>query len=443
MSRQPDRTLFRRTVAILALTLLVFTLLAVGLTAWLVVFPVGKRSADDLAALMVLAAQTWVELPPGTDADFRQELRQQHQLQIGDDSPGLEPKQAMHPYMFFLEQSLQRRTGQPVTVMGSGDGRLWVDIPLRAGTVRIGFEKQRVGARPVLVLGLLLLTGVLVTLISAVVVARLMVRPLERVSTAVGEVGHGRMPPPLPESGPAEIVVLSRAINRMSIEVRELLQNRTVLLSGISHDLRTPLTRLRLAVEMLADTPGNDSDADLTLVDGMKRDLEAMDGLIAQFLELAQELGEVTLESVDLRELLQTAADDGRRSGAEISLHAPGPCRTDIHRASAGRIVANLLDNAIRYGQGEPITLSLRCEPRGIIIDVADRGAGIPEADRERVFRPFERLESARGRATGGSGLGLAIARQLADRHGWDLVLKPRDGGGTIAELCIVGHCPP
>jgi two-component system osmolarity sensor histidine kinase EnvZ len=99
------------------------------------------------------------------------------------------------------------------------------------------------------------------------------------------------------------------------------------------------------------------------------------------------------------------------------------------------------LDNAIRYGNGLPVELSLSCEPHGITVRVADRGVGIPQTELERVFRPFQRLESARGRDTGGSGLGLAIARQLADRHGWKLALSARDGGGTIAELCIVGSC--
>ncbi len=433
MSR--SRSLFGRTALILAATLLIFTLLAVSVTAWFVVFPVGKRSADDLAALMVLAAQTRFELPPGTELDFERELLQQHRLRITDPDRVLPASRSLHPYLRFLEAALARRSGQSVTAMDSADGWLWVDIPVPAGDTRIGFERGRIGARPLLVFAVMLASGVLLTLVAAVVVARRVVQPLAEVSRAVGEVGRGRSPPPLPETGPREIVVLSRAINHMSIEVRELLENRTVLLSGISHDLRTPLTRLRLALEMLEPDPASDSQPDL--IAGMCRDLEAMDTLIAQVLELARGLGEEQSKPVDLRELLGATIDDARRSGTDITLDAPAAC--NIHSAPAvlRRILSNLLDNAVRYGNGRAVEVELVCAADGVVIRVCDRGPGIPEQEREAVFRPFHRLEAARGSETGGTGLGLAIVRQLADRQGWEIRLLARDGGGTIARLTL------
>jgi two-component system osmolarity sensor histidine kinase EnvZ len=130
--RRP-RSLFGRTAAILALTLAVFTLSVVAVSGWFVVFPVGKRSADDFAALMVLAARTRVELPPEAEADFRQELLQQHSLQLGDEHQPLPVEPALHPYLHFFEVALQRRTGQVVEVMRGDDGTMWVDVPVSSG----------------------------------------------------------------------------------------------------------------------------------------------------------------------------------------------------------------------------------------------------------------------------------------------------------------------
>jgi two-component system osmolarity sensor histidine kinase EnvZ len=431
------RSLFGRTAAILALTLLVFTLLAVGVSAWFVVFPVGKRSADDFAALVVLAAQTRVELPPGTESDFRQELLQQHHLQLADDRGPLAADPSPHPYLRFLEAALERRTGHPVTVMASSDGTLWVDIPVQAGMVRLGFDRERVGARPILVFAVMLVSGALLTLVAAVVVARLVVRPLETVSHAVGEVGYGRMPPALPETGPEEMVVLTQAFNRMSVQVHELLENRTVLLAGISHDLRTPLTRLRLALEMLEQDTISNPNPDLVAT--MRRDLEAMNELIGQFLELARGLGEVRSEQTDLRALVESLVADARRGGTDASLDAPGTCRVPTDPAPLRRILTNLLDNAVCYGSGQPIDITLAYEGNSVVVRICDRGPGIPESEREAVFRPFHRLEGARSRETGGTGLGLAIARQLADQHGWEICLLAREGGGTVAQLSMPG----
>lgn len=433
--RLVPQSLFGRTAAILALALLIFTLLAVAATAWFVVFPVGKRSADDLAALMVLAAQTHFELPPSAEDDFREELRQRHRLRIADHREVLRSTPGLHPYLKFLQQALAQRTGQAVTVMAAADRSLWVDIPVRAGIVRIGFDRERISTRPLLVFALMLVSGVLLTLVAAVVVARLVVRPLDDLCLAVGEVGRGHTPPTLPEVGAREIVVLTRAFNHMSVQVHELLENRTVLLSGISHDLRTPLTRLRLALEMLE--PGSQP-----LVEGMRRDLEVMDELLGQFLGLARGLGELHTEQVDIGEVIAQMVDDAGRGGAELRLQAPSDCLMEIDPASLRRIVGNLLDNAVRYGNGKAVDVSLECGPQGAALRVCDRGPGIPESEREAVFRPFHRLEAARSRETGGSGLGLAIARQLADQQRWDLVMRARDGGGTIAELSLPSPPP-
>ncbi len=437
MMRLP-RSLFGRTASILATTLLVFTLLAVTITAWFVLFPVGQRSADDFAALMVLAAKTRAELPPDARPDFQHELLQQHSLQLAEERQPLPIEQSLHPYLIFLQASLERRTGQAIEVMRSKDGTMWIDVPVPTGSVRLGFAPERVGARPILVFLLMLVAGVTLTLVAAVLLAQLVVRPLAIVSHAVGEVGGGRVPPPLPETGPREIAVLARTINRMSIQVHELLENRTVLLSGISHDLRTPLTRLRLALEML------DQQSDPGLLAGMGRDLEAMDTLIGQFLELAHglEFDPAQHELMDLPELLESLVADARRGGAEIQLQTV-PCEVYGDPLSLQRVVGNLLDNAIRYGNGRPIDITVKCTADADTLRIRDHGPGIPEAELEAVFRPFHRVEGARSSASGGTGLGLAIAHQLADAHGWELKLLPGESSGIVAQVTFPRNSSP
>jgi two-component system osmolarity sensor histidine kinase EnvZ len=215
----------------------------------------------------------------------------------------------------------------------------------------------------------------------------------------------------------------------MSTEVRELLENRTVMVAGISHDLRTPLTRLSLAIEMLGES------ADPKLVAGIRRDLAAMENLIRQFMELAQGLTDQREEELDLWQILRAQVDDLQRTGHDVNLVSGSTCRFLGDPVALGRILANLLDNAAHYGDGKPIDAELQCDQEQVCVRISDRGPGIPEGQLEAVFRPFHRLDTAREDRTGGSGLGLAIARQLANKNGWTIELKPRPGGGTEAIL--------
>jgi two-component system osmolarity sensor histidine kinase EnvZ len=219
----------------------------------------------------------------------------------------------------------------------------------------------------------------------------------------------------------------------MSSEVQDLLENRTVMVAGISHDLRTPLTRLGLAVEML------NGESDPQLVAGIRRDLAAMENLIRQFMELARGLGDKNEEMLDLREILKIMVADFHRQGLAVRLTHGAKYFSLGDPLALNRILTNLLDNAAHYGDGKPVEVDLQCEEQSVIILVCDRGPGIPDEHKEAVFRPFYRLETERSERTGGSGLGLAIARQLAIKNGWTIDLMPRQGGGTVAKLELTG----
>jgi two-component system osmolarity sensor histidine kinase EnvZ len=424
-----------------AAALIVFQLIMLASIAYYIMMPMARRSADDLAALMVLSAQTWVELPPQTRRDFELELASKHHLRLLESSAELPAHERFLPYLSLLEDALTARTGDVSRVKITEWEKTWFWVEIRTGgkRIRIGFPSEHLGMQPPLALLLVMAATIMLTLITAIILARRITRPLERLSVAAGHVGLGNIPESLPESGPEELASLARAFNRMAVQVRELLAGRTTLLAGISHDLRTPLARMRLAVEMLP------ADADPKLVARLQHDLEEMNRLIGEFIELSRGLEKEPPQATDLSQLLRELAHDASAGGAQVEYSATADCIRPLGLMALRRILANLLGNAVRYGAGQPVTLELACgelaceklacSEAAVMIRVLDRGPGIPPEEVENVFRPFYRLESSRSTATGGSGLGLAIARQLADANGWSIELLPRDGGGTEARL--------
>jgi two-component system osmolarity sensor histidine kinase EnvZ len=424
-------TLFRSTAVTVAAALIVLQLVMLAAIAYYIMLPMARRSADDLAALIVLSAQTWVELPPQTRPDFELELAAKHNLWLLETAAELPGHDRFLPYLSLLERALEKRMGEPVGVKITEWEKTWFWAEIRTGgtLIRVGFPADRLGVQPPLALLLVLAATVVLTLVTAIILARRVARPLERLSVAAGQVGQGSLPDTLPETGPEELANLARAFNRMALQVRELLANRTTLLAGISHDLRTPLARMRLAVEMLPD------DADPKLLARLHNDLGEMNRLIGEFIDFSRGLEKETPQPVDLGGLLREFAHDVAAGGTQIECRAPDTCIRALGVTALRRILSNLLGNALRYGAGQPVVLELSCGEKNAVVSVLDRGPGIPPDEVENVFRPFYRLESSRSAATGGSGLGLAIARQLADANGWKIELLPREGGGTEARL--------
>ena len=431
-------TLFRRTALTLAMAFALLLLVVFGALAYYVTVPLGRQATGDLAALMVLSAQTWAELPPATRTDFERELELRHGLIIQTARAPLPDHTSYLPYRALLEQALSERLGHAVAVRTTHDPEFyWTDIPVGNRTLRVGFARDRIGVQPPYALASIFAALLVFVVATALLLARRLTHPLTQLAQAAQAVGRGQAPEPLAETGPAELAALARAFNRMAQDVRELLANRTTLLAGVSHDLRTPLARLRLAVEMLP------RDVDSTLLAGLERDIEAMDALLGQYLELARGMVEEIPETLDLRELVDAAVVDARRAGAEIRW-TPGtaPLPYTVRAGALARILTNLLDNARRYGGARAIDVECERTEDQVVIRVLDRGPGIPAAERDAVFRPFHRLEPARSAAGGGSGLGLAIARQLADANHWRIALDARPDGGTVASVRIAGKAP-
>ena len=426
-------TLFRSTAVTVAGALVVLQLVIFSASAHYIVLPMAKRSTDDLAALMVLSAQTWVELPPQTRPDFELELARQHNLWLIASSTTLPDYEHFTPYLILLEQALEARTGRVTRTKITEFGKtwFWVEFNIGADQISIGFPQDRLGVQSPLALLLIMLATILLTLMTAIVLARRITRPLQNLAVAARQVGKGNTPEKLAEDGVEELTELAHEFNNMAQQVQTLLANRTTLLSGISHDLRTPLARMRLAVEMLPE------NADTKIIARLKNDIEEMNRLIGEFLAFSRGLEKEVPQNTDLNILLKELVDNMAAEGKAVRWQAAVHCQRAVGQMAMRRILSNLLSNAVRYGEDNEVELTCECGASGCVIRVLDRGPGIPPEEVENVFRPFYRLESSRSTATGGSGLGLAIAKQLAEVNGWHIELSPREGGGTEARLTI------
>ncbi len=270
----------------------------------------------------------------------------------------------------------------------------------------------------------ILLAGV--TALSLIAV-RWIVRPLAELRRAADALGKDIHRPPLAETGPVEVAETSRAFNTMQRRIASFVEDRARILAAVSHDLKTPLTRLRLRADLLDDEE---------LGEKIRRDVDDMQAMVNATLDFMR--GTESREEahpLDLMALLESLRDDAQETGGRVRLN--GFIARPYHGRPLAlkRCIGNLLDNALRYGGRADI--EAKDSDKVITLTIADRGPGIPSDVMERVFEPFVRLEGSRARHSGGTGLGLGIARNIARAHGGDLVLKNRDGGGLIAELSL------
>lgn len=274
------------------------------------------------------------------------------------------------------------------------------------------------------VMGLSFMMVVIVLLV--VVVARSTVRPLSQFAHAARGVAKDLKHPPLLEDGPSEVQEAARAFNTMQKRIRESIEERERFLAAVSHDLKTPITRLRLRTEMLSDA---------RIRDDIEHDVHELQQLIDDALDFLR--GRVVNElaqPIDLVALVESVADDFLHL-SEISVTAPESLRFTGRPIALQRVLRNLVDNAIKYGKHAHITL--KEEDKQVIIMIDDEGEGVPEDQLDAVFEPFFRLEDSRCRETGGTGLGLAIVAQITKSIGGNVTLRNREHGGLRATLTL------
>ncbi|MBK6742714.1 MAG: HAMP domain-containing protein [Hydrogenophilales bacterium] len=418
----------------LAAVFVVFEGLIALAVVFLVMLPMAQRAASDLAGLMVLSAQTWSELPPETRPAFERELASGHRLMLTERAPARISRDIWRgPYIHKLEAELVRRAGPVAITVGidaSGDIWHWARLPSGGGTLWVGFSHARFGPQPFTAGLLTLVAGLLLAVLAAWWLSRLTVAPLMRFERAVTALGRGETPAFLDESGPRELAALARRFNALANQVQNLLEARTTLLAGLSHDLRTPLARMRLALEMLERRP------DPAWIARLDSDIGEMNRLIGDLLEFAQGLGQEPTQSIELASWLEALAARARESDTDIEVHCPA-LHIDAAPAALKRVLGNLLGNAQRYASGRTVEIRVEADQDTCRIGILDRGPGIPESQLETVFRPFHRVDASRSPATGGTGLGLAIVQQLAQANAWHVWLENRPEGGLAAWLSL------
>jgi two-component system osmolarity sensor histidine kinase EnvZ len=429
--------------------LLVLLLIVASLAAWLQSYRVFERApraqsvAQQVVSVVNITRAALLYSDPFDRRDLLRELATNEGIRIYP----LEPSDKVEPLpdgplIKMAEQAIVSKLGEGTRLASSVNGirGLWVSLAIEDDKYWVYFERdpvartygtQWIGWAAV---------ALLLSVIGAVVIARLINKPLARLSRAAAELGSGHAPEPLPETGPAEIRTVNESFNRMVSDLGKLDADRTVLLAGISHDLRTPLSRLRLEMEMAELPPATRS--------GMVEDIEQMDAIVRQFLDYARKAPQTPAEELDLTALVEGAArrahvDAEPDSHLELLL-APG-VRIHGYRTEIDRALDNLLTNAVRYGRdpagGElHVKVSLAVDDNDAVIAIADRGPGVPVGQIDRLLRPFERGDAARSGSTG-AGLGLPIVERIARMHGGGLRLLTNSPHGLRAELVL--PCEP
>jgi len=268
------------------------------------------------------------------------------------------------------------------------------------------------------------LIAVVTASVGAALVARRVVRPLSELTNAAAKVAVGGDTPHVAEQGPEDVRNAAASFNAMAAKVSRTLESQRHLLSAVGHDLRTPITAMRINLEFIEDDD---------LREGLMRNLEELQVLTEQVLSAAKGAGGEKPRQVDLSALVESLCTDLDELGEPVSWasHAPAPisCRpNEIKRA-----VRNLVENAVAYGHKADVRISDTSDGYEVLVE--DDGPGIPENDRLRVFEPFVRLEGSRNEATGGTGLGLTLVKAIAEGHGGAVQLENRPGGGLRARM--------
>jgi two-component system osmolarity sensor histidine kinase EnvZ len=406
--------------------------------------PPEQQIAWEIASIVNLTRSALVSSEGPGRRLLLDELARVEDVRVVPLEPGDRPEPMPKPQdTARLQRSLEALLGPGTRIAGSvndepglwvsfeieGDG-YWLVMSMERWTRRFGPPWWLIGSQ-----------ALAISLLGAVAISRLVNRPLSQLGRALGRISEGRPAPQLVESGPTEIATLNQRFNRMTTDLAALEADRAVALAGISHDIRTPLTRLRMEVELAPlDESGKAS---------MIEDIERIDRIVGKFVEYARSAqtddrgahaastGDVT-ESI-ARTLAQHRAAAEREGGTLTSSIAPGlQWRGDPVELS--RIVSNLLENALRHGrvEGQPPELAMSVENAGntLIVEVTDRGPGAPEASLEQLMRPFARLDAARTGAEG-TGLGLAIVDRIVRRHGGECRIANRPGGGLSVRVTL------
>ncbi|HEY8250687.1 MAG TPA: ATP-binding protein [Burkholderiales bacterium] len=422
-------TLFARSFLLIALLIVTAVLASFQIYRLYEREPRSRELAQQTVSTVNLTRAALVSADPFLRRELLIELNETEGLRVfpATASEKLEPVPD-EPLLNLVLRKVRAVTGAETRFAYARDGdegflvsffidedEFWVMLPRERFELEFGLEWLGWGA------ALLALA-----LAGAWLIASSIARPLAALTRAAARIGRGEAHQPLAEEGARELRSLGAAFNRMARDLESMERERAMVLAGISHDLRTPLSRMRLALEM--------SGAEAGAADTIVADIDEIDAIIGQFLDFARGVNEEQSRQ-DLGTMLDEVAEHYTRLGKAVHLKKEEVAPFRFARTAIRRAVSNLVDNALRYA-GEPVEIELKKNPGSAVIEVRDRGPGIPAAETERLKRPFTRLDAARS-GPAGAGLGLAIVERVARAHGGALELAPREGGGLVARLAL------
>jgi two-component system osmolarity sensor histidine kinase EnvZ len=428
IKRFMPRSLLGRTLLIMLVPLVLVQAIALQLFYGNHLGVVSRRLSSAIAGEISYTVELMRQFQSSSDRDWALDMaRQQFNLAIRME-PGaiLEPQKRLNilgPMDDDLAAALTDKFNVPFTMDWTSDPRsVLIRLQLPDGVLDVEAPRKRLAIGTVfLFVGWLVGSALLLFGIAALFM-RNQVRAIRRLARSAEAFGMGRDVPQIRPEGAAEVRQAAAAFNRMQDRIRRFLAQRTEMLAGVSHDLRTPLTRLRLALAMLPRTAELEPD-----VAEMTADVEEMDRMISGYLAFARGEGTEQAEPVNLATILDEVATGARRAGALLDLDVPADLTLKLRADAVRRAVTNLVDNARRHARH--VVLAAVAQGRSVLVTVDDDGPGIPADKREAVFRPFE------SGSIGGTGLGLTIARDIVRAHGGEIVLEDSPLGGLRARI--------
>ncbi len=401
--------------------------------------PQAQQTADLVVSVVTITKAALTHSAPDLRRELLFELVANEGIRVIllEETDEVEPP-PNNPLMPEIAALVREKLGADTRFSSQVNGMagFWISFNIDEDKYWLMLERERLaGLTRVQWLGWAAVVGGL-SLLGAALISSLINLPLARLTAAARKIAKGERPAPLPEKGSKEIVEANRSFNQMVEDLAQVEKDRAVILAGISHDLRTPLARMQLELEM-ASLPAEARE-------GMQSDIAQMDAIIGQFLDYARPTEAATFVAVDLSEMLEDVAREaGRMADVRVRTDIEPGAQVLGNPTDLRRVINNIIENARRYGRtpGTEVTeIDIGCRVkstghgRRAVVEIQDHGVGVPPDQIEQLLKPFTRLDTARGQANG-AGLGLAIVERVITRHNAELTVSNREGGGL--RLCI------
>jgi two-component system osmolarity sensor histidine kinase EnvZ len=403
--------------------------------------PQVQQTAELVVSVVTLTKAALTHSAPDLRKELMFELVSNEGVRVFtlEDTDIVDPPPA-NPLMPEIAAAVREKLG-PQTRFSSrvnGIAGFWISFNIEDDQYWLMLERERIaGLTRIQWLGWAGVVGVL-SLLGAAFISSLINLPLARLTAAARAIAKGERPTPLPEKGPKEIAEANRSFNQMVDDLAQVEKDRAVILAGISHDLRTPLARMQLELEMASLS----TDAR----EGMQSDIAQMDAIIGQFLDYAKPTEAASFVPVEISHLLADCAQHATRlPGMHVTTDLEDDVQVLGNETDLRRVINNLVENARRYARtpGQDYTeldfaCHVRSTPQGrrAVVEIGDHGPGVPDDQIAQLMKPFTRLDTARGQANG-AGLGLAIVERVVSRHNAELHVRNRDGGGLLVQLAL------